>query len=157
MLFINVRYRHYLLIMLPLDNFNKISCWPDTAVVLDFCNKIKSSYSCVWSPALNVLVKRWLDRLSCHSSGACTAVTTGGCVFLFCNPISPSLALPEIGTVQTGTFCAAAERAAADQVHHGAAVALLASGLLQPMVQVKSNSSLQTCMRAGALLTGRGR
>lgn len=33
--------------MLPLVIFNKISRWPDTAVVLDFCNKIKSPYSCL--------------------------------------------------------------------------------------------------------------
>lgn len=104
-----------MLIMLPLDIFHKISCWPDTAVVLDFCNKIESSYSCIWSPALNVLLKRWFDRISCRSSGACRGLTTGGCVFLFCNPICPSLALREIGTLQIRTVCAAATR----WVHHG--------------------------------------
>lgn len=132
-----------MLIMLPLDNFNKIPCWPDKAAVLDFCNKIKSSYSCIWTPALNVLVKRWFNRISYHSSGACTDLTTGGRVFLFCNPVCPSLVLPEIGTLQIGAFCAAAKRAAADRVRHGTVVARLASSLLQPMVQVKSNSSLR--------------
>ena len=50
----------------------------------------------------------------------------------------------------------AAKRVATERVRRGTVAACLASSLLQPMVEVKSNSSLQTCTRAGALHTGQG-
>lgn len=157
MLFINVHYRHYKLIMLPLGNFNKTSCWAYTAVVL--CNKIKIilvTCSCTWSPALHVLVKRWFNGVSCHSSGACTDLTAGGCDVLFHCPLCPSV--PYLSRAHsTYALSVRLRSAAAEQVHQGTGAARPTSSLLQLMVRVKGSSSLQMCVCAGALLAGQGR